>query len=105
MKAVSVTELKEKLDNKENIKVLDVREDHEREIAKFTDFHIPMGEVLEHLDEIPKDVPVIVHCRSGQRSATVIDLLEREHGYDNLYNLNGGILSWANEIDKSLNIY
>ena len=54
--------------------------------------------VMERLEEIPKDKKVVVHCRSGKRSATVIGALENEHGYNNLYNLKGGILAWIEEI-------
>jgi rhodanese-related sulfurtransferase len=57
---------------------------------------------MEHLDEISKDKKVVVHCRSGKRSATVIQALEQQHGYTNLYNLKGGILAYADDVDPTL---
>lgn len=105
MKEISVEELNEKLTNKETVFLVDVRESYERDIVSITEHHIPMGEILDRANELPKDVPVVVHCRSGQRSAAVIDALEREHQFSNLYNLSGGILDWAEKIDPSLSKY
>lgn len=105
MKEISVTELKEGIQSKE-VELIDVRESYERDIAKIPEaIHIPMGEVLERASEISKDKKVVVHCRSGQRSAAVIDALENEFKMDNLYNLTGGILAYADEIDPTLTKY
>jgi rhodanese-related sulfurtransferase len=101
MKEISVKELKEKLDNKEDIQLIDVREIHEAEVAHIGGELIPMGEVIDNMDKISKEKPVIIHCRSGKRSAAIVDALER-HGYHNVYNLKGGILAWADEIDPSM---
>jgi adenylyltransferase/sulfurtransferase len=57
-----------------------------------------MGEVLDRVNEISRDKQVVVHCRSGKRSATIISALEAQHGYTNLYNLKGGILAYIDEI-------
>lgn len=57
---------------------------------------IPMGEVVQRMQEIPKDRPVIIHCATGQRSAKVTDAL-RQAGYERVYNMAGGIVAWANE--------
>lgn len=102
MKALTVKELKTKLDNKEDIQIIDVREPHEYEAANLGVELIPMGEVMDNLDKISRDKPVIIHCRSGARSAAVIAALEDEHGFDNLYNLTGGILAYIDEIDPSV---
>ena len=93
------------MDSGAEFKLIDVREPHEFEICNLNGELIPMNEVPEHLDKIPKDVPVIVHCRSGARSGRIIQFLEQEHGYTNLFNLKGGILAWANEIDTSMAKY
>jgi adenylyltransferase/sulfurtransferase len=66
---------------------------------------IPLNEVPERADEIVKDKKVVVHCRSGMRSANAINFLEAQFGYDNLYNLEGGILAWAREMDDSMETY
>lgn len=105
MKEITPKELKEKLDNKEEIQVIDVRDDHEVDICHIGGKQIPMSEVMSHVDEIRKDIPVVVHCRAGARSAAVITALEQKYGMDNLYNLTGGILAWADEVDPSLEKY
>jgi adenylyltransferase/sulfurtransferase len=105
VKSITVKELKVKLDNKEDIQIIDVREPYEFEIANIQGVLIPKGTVLEHVEKIDSNKPVIVHCRSGKRSADVIRLLEQRFGFSNLYNLEGGILAYADEIDHSLAKY
>jgi len=105
MKSISVTKLKEMRDGGVEYQLIDVREHHEVEIAEIGGEHIPMGEVMAHLDKIRKDIPVILHCRSGARSMAICEALEKTRGYDNLINLDGGILAWAQEIDTSINLY
>ena len=104
MKEISVQELKEKIDNGEDFQLIDVREDFEYEVSNLGGVLIPLGGILIEADKIAKDKPVIVQCRSGKRSAAAIMQLE-QLGYTNLYNLQGGILAWANEIDPTLSVY
>ena len=82
-----------------------MREDHERDICYFTEKHIPMGEIIARVSEIPQIGNVAIHCRSGKRSAAVIHTLEERFEFDNLHNLEGGILAWADQIDPSLEAY
>ena len=103
MKTISVDELKELIDTNANYQLIDVRENHEYESANIGGELIPMQTVPEHLEKIDKDKQVVVMCRSGKRSANVIQFLEQK-GYDNLYNLDGGILDWKAEIDNSLDV-
>ncbi|HRJ12349.1 MAG TPA: rhodanese-like domain-containing protein [Alphaproteobacteria bacterium] len=79
--------------------LLDVRRDDELALAKYPEpyLHIEMSEVAARLAEIPTDKPIIVACRSGGRSAKVAVLLQ-EKGFQNISNLTGGILAWA-ELD------
>lgn len=105
MKAITVQELKQWREEGKEHQLIDVRESHEIDICCIDGDHIPMGEILEKTHSIRKDVPVVVHCRSGQRSGSVVISLERNYGFDNLYNLTGGILAWADEIDNSLETY
>jgi adenylyltransferase/sulfurtransferase len=60
--------------------------------------------VLEHINDISREKKVVIHCRSGMRSASVINALERQFGFTNLYNLKGGILAWAAEIDRTVSV-
>lgn len=98
MKEITAAELKKLIDNKADFKLIDVREEHEFDEANLNGTLIPMGEVMDRVNEIPKDKQVVVHCRSGKRSATVIGALESQHGYTNLYNLKGGILAYIDEV-------
>lgn len=105
MKEVTATELKQLIDKGENIQLIDVREPFECDIANIGGELIPMGEIMERVDKISKEKKVIIHCRSGKRSAAVIAMLEQEHGFTNLYNLKGGILAYSDEVDSSLTKY
>ncbi len=105
MKEVTVQELKRMRDNNENFQLIDVREPHEAEIAEIGGELIPMGQIINESEKISKDKPVVIHCRSGARSATVILALEKQYGFTNLYNLKGGIIAWAKEIDPSVATY
>lgn len=97
MKEISAQELKTLIDSKANFQLIDVREPHEFDEVNINGELIPMGDVMDNLDKIAKDKQVVVHCRSGKRSAAVIQALEAE-GYNNLYNLKGGILAYIEEV-------
>lgn len=98
MKEISVKELQQLKESKADFQLIDVREEHEFEEANINGELIPMGEVMDRVSEISKDKQVVIHCRSGKRSASVISALEREHGFTNLYNLKGGILAYIEEV-------
>jgi rhodanese-related sulfurtransferase len=102
MKEVTVAELKSMMENQEDFQLIDVREQYEYDKANINALHIPMGDILEKSDIIAKDKKVIIHCRSGARSASVVHALESQFGFENLYNLKGGIIAWSREIDPSV---
>lgn len=104
MKEISVSELKALLDSSADIQLIDVREPSEFESAQIGGELIPLGTIPQNVDKISKDKQVIIHCRSGKRSANAIQFLESNFGYDNLYNLEGGILAWRDEIDDALDV-
>jgi rhodanese-related sulfurtransferase len=104
MKEISVQELKEKQDKGEDFQLIDVREDFEYEMSNLGGLSIPLGGILIESEKIDKDKPVVVMCRSGKRSAAAIMQLEQQ-GFTNLYNLQGGILAWADQIDPTINVY
>jgi len=91
-------------DGREHV-LIDVREPYEYGIAEMGGTLIPLATVLESTDRIPKDIPVVVQCRSGSRSATAIRELEDTHGYTNLINLKGGILEWQEVVQPMLARY
>ena len=105
MKEITVTELKQKFDSKEDFQLIDVREQYEADIAQIGGILIPMGEIMDHISEISRDKTDVVHCRSGKRSAGVIMALEQQHGFTNLYNLKGGILAYSDEVDNTIPKY
>ncbi|MFB9841030.1 rhodanese-like domain-containing protein [Mucilaginibacter ginsenosidivorans] len=105
MKEISVQELKEMMDSHEDFQLIDVREDFEYEMSNLGGKLIPLGGILIEADQVAKDKPVVVMCRSGRRSAAAIMQLEQQFGFTNLANLQGGILAWAEDIDPSIEVY
>jgi len=105
MKEITVQELKSKMDSQEDFQLIDIRESYEVDICEIGGEIIPMGEIIGATDKISKDKPVIIHCRSGKRSAAIVMHLENALGLNNLFNLKGGILAWADEVDPSLTKY
>tara|TARA_B100001142_G_C14244899_1_gene620873 strand:+ start:461 stop:775 length:315 start_codon:yes stop_codon:yes gene_type:complete len=104
MKSINAQELKELFEDKINFTLLDVREKEELDMAKINPHtHIPMGEITERLSELNKDMPIVVMCHSGVRSARVCNYLT-DHGY-NVKNLMGGINSWSIDIDPTVPQY
>ena len=101
---ISVQELKKKLDNGGEVSVLDVREPHEYEVANIGARLIPLGELPERLIELDKDETFAIHCKTGGRSASAVKLLQ-EAGFENVYNVKGGITAWSEEIDPSVPKY
>ena len=105
MKEISVQELKNKIDANEPHQIIDVREDFEYEMSNINGVNIPLAGVLIESDKISRDVPVIVQCRSGKRSAVAIMQLEQQLGLENLYNLKGGIIAWKEAFDSDMQVY
>jgi len=101
MQEIDVHTLKQRMDEGKDFQVIDVREPSEYEIANLGGELIPLGSILDNVDKISKDKMVIIHCRSGKRSANAINILESKFGYTNLYNLEGGIMAYGNEIDPN----
>src|SRR2546421_11038398 len=99
MKEITVTELKSMMDSKEDFQLIDVREPHEFDAANLSGELIPMHDLIHQPERISRDKKVVIHCRSGNRSGIVINALEKQYGFDNLYNLKGGILAYSKEID------
>jgi rhodanese-related sulfurtransferase len=104
MKEITVKELKRKLDKQEDFQLIDVREEFEYEVSNLNGENIPLGGLLLEVEKIATDKPVIIHCRSGARSAAAVMQLEAQ-GFTQLYNLKGGIVAWAQEIDPNIPVY
>ena len=103
--AISVQELKRKLDARESIELIDVREPFENEIARIDNARlIPLGELPGRLNELDHESCLVVHCHTGMRSAQAVQLL-RGSGFRNVFNLEGGIDRWSDEIDPTVQKY
>ena len=102
MKEITVQELQELLQSGTDFQLIDVREPHEYDICNLEGELIPLAEIPHNVDKISKAKKVVIHCRSGGRSGQAVQWLEKNHKLDNLYNLKGGILAWAKEIDPSM---
>jgi adenylyltransferase/sulfurtransferase len=104
--AITVRDVKMKLESGDDFILLDVREPHEWEISDIgaATHHIPKGQVLEHLGELDTARDIVVYCKTGGRSADVVHLL-KQHGFTKLRNMSGGINAWARDVDPSLPTY
>lgn len=106
MQEITATELKQRLDNGDDIQIIDVREPNEVAIGRIPNsVHIPLAQVLNRMEEIDPNRETVVHCKMGGRSARAIDALQRSGFKGNLLNLKGGILAWSNEVDPSVPKY
>ena len=102
--SISVEDLKEKLDAKADIFVLDVREPHEYQICNLNGYLIPLGDLPKRVNELDSSREIIAHCKMGGRSAKAVTFL-RTSGFKKVYNLTGGITAWANKIDPKMPKY
>lgn len=95
MQSISVSELKSRLDKGDKPIIIDVREPYEYEEFNIGGKLIPLGNLQARLHELDdqSDEEIIVHCRSGARSAAAVDYMNKQ-GFSNVKNLTGGILAW-----------
>lgn len=105
VKEITVKELYDLQVRGEKFQLIDVREPHEYDIVNLGGELIPLATVLDNAEKIDKDTKVIVHCKMGGRSAKAIRELEEKFGYQNLYNLKGGILAYIDEVQPELTKY
>lgn len=102
---ITAEQLKKRIDAGENLFVLDVRNPNEFAICRIPGtVPLPLPELPARVAEVPKDREVIVHCKSGMRSAKAIEFLKSQ-GYTKLVNLTGGILAWAEKVDPGMPRY
>ncbi len=101
---ISVFDLKKRLDQGEELFLLDVRESFERDIVQLKSHSIPLKELSGRLQELDPQKEMIVYCHHGGRSQRAVDFL-KEKGFQNVKNLEGGIDAWASQIDPSLERY
>jgi len=102
---IDPTEVKQKLDRGDNFVLIDVREPHEYKICNIPGAKlIPLGEFPRHVGEFDPEADIVIHCRSGVRSAKACGIL-RQAGFQNVRNMAGGILAWSDKVDPSVPKY
>jgi adenylyltransferase/sulfurtransferase len=101
---ITVTELKRRIDSGEDFFLLDVREPFEYQIANIGGKLIPQNDVPQRLGEIDRDRQVVVHCKAGGRSQRIAEYL-KQSGYNDVVNVSGGILAWADQVDPTVPKY
>jgi len=101
--SISVDELHESY---ENHVLIDIRTDDERSLAQLPNsLHLPKDTLAESISKIPRDQSIVVYCHFGKQSQEVVQLLLENYGFNKVYNLEGGIHEWAQEIDASIGVY
>jgi adenylyltransferase/sulfurtransferase len=102
---IEVTEVKEKLDRGDAFVLIDVREPHEYQICNIAAAKlIPLGEVGKRLGELDPEADIVIHCKSGMRSARACGILKAA-GFKHVRNMKGGILAWSDRVDPSVPKY
>ncbi|MGI9056867.1 MAG: rhodanese-like domain-containing protein [Pyrinomonadaceae bacterium] len=106
MEQITATELKKRLDAGDDIQLIDVRQPDEYAFAKIEGAKlIPLGEIVNRMDEIDPKRETVVHCKAGGRSAKAIEALQRAGFNGEMKNLAGGITAWSNEVDPKIPKY
>src|SRR3954471_12949815 len=102
---IDVKEVKAKLDRGDDFLLIDVREPHEHQICNIPQAKlIPLGQVAQRLGELDPKAEIVVHCKSGMRSAKACGIL-RQAGFDKVRNMKGGILAWSDQVDPTVPKY
>lgn len=101
---ISVEELKRRLDAREDLFILDVREPHEYQICNLNGHLIPLNDLPRRVHELDPSKNMVVHCRSGGRSAKAVEFLQQA-GFTKAKNLAGGVLAWSDKIDPKMPKY
>lgn len=100
MRSISTAELQQKLHDKEDILLIDVREPWEHEDFNIGGILIPVDNLFDNLDKLERDKPVIIYCQKGIRSQIAIQRLHHKFNFTNLFNLTGGMDAWKKEFNK-----
>jgi adenylyltransferase/sulfurtransferase len=104
---ISVTELKSMLDNDDKIFLVDVREPNEYEIVSIPGaVLIPKDQILSGaaLERLPQDKRIVLHCKTGVRSAECLAVVKGA-GFSDAVHVGGGVIAWVNQVDPSLPTY
>jgi len=102
---ITAPEVKKMMDERKPFVLIDVREPHEFQICRIPGSTlIPLGDVPKRMHELNSADEIVVHCRSGMRSAQAVELLMKA-GFRKIHNLKGGVLAWADQVDPTMPKY
>src|SRR5438105_4024383 len=101
---ISVEELKRRLDAKDDLFILDVREPHEYQICNLGGYLIPLNDLPRRVNELDSSRTIVAHCKMGGRSAKAAEFL-RQAGFKNVLNLTDGINAWSEKVDPKVPKY
>jgi rhodanese-related sulfurtransferase len=102
---ISVNEFDKLLKANSDFQLVDVREQYEYNICKLNSVHIPMAEIVVRMSEIDTDKQICILCKTGKRAEAVANLLETDYDFKDVLVVEGGIMAYAMEIDKNLEVY
>ena len=106
MKNISPIQLKELIESSNNdFQLIDIRDEYEFDICCIGGEKINMYSITDSLDKLSREKKIIIYCRTGSRSATIVSLLEKNFSFKNVYNLDGGIMKWRQDVDPSIKEY
>lgn len=98
MKIITAQELKTKIDNNEDFQLIDIREDYEFDDINIGGINIPMDNIIESIDKIEKNKPVVLCCKTGKRSKATLLALNKKFNLNNVVSLETGVLGFIDEI-------
>lgn len=101
---IQAEDLKSRLDNGDNLFLLDVRDEYEFEISNIGGHLIPLAELPKRLGELNARQEIVAVCKMGPRGIKAVELLQR-HGFPNVSNLRGGIHAWSDRVDRKVRKY
>lgn len=102
MNELTVAELSVWKNQAKSFQLIDIREEEEIAVATIGGVSIPMDQIINRKSELRQDVPVVIHCNSGKRSAAVVYQLSTKYGMTNVYTLCGGLQAYASEVDPGV---
>ena len=103
---ISAADLKRRLEEGDDIQLIDVRQPEEYAVAKIEGAKlIPLGELMNRINELNPTREIVIHCKTGVRSARAVEFLIQRGFTGSLKNLKGGITAWSNEVDPTVPKY
>ena len=103
---ISASDLKRRMDEGDDIQLIDVRQPEEYAVAKIEGAKlIPLGELMNRVNELDPNRETVIHCKTGIRSARAVEFLTQRGFTGSLKNLKGGITAWSNEVDPTVPKY